>query len=580
VTIPKPQRVTAHHLAAWAYVTVPAEEGLTSQVQYQTTGASWTDASLYGSDFLVPMQQTGNTEFRARYVSPDGAGEWTTGRVWMPNGFELDSDQGTKPEPPADLRASGIGGTSVRLDWRKPDVEPDSWRVSWRRDGQQSWSTRAVRHSEARLVEDRYTFSVDGLSRYADYDIAVHAVVGGVESDPAELFVVTTARTDGEYGPANPYNGAAEAVTDTTATITWEQDDPRAVENWLIGIAGVGQLQQGLGQQYTLTGLSPSTDYIVEVFAVGFDGALSATSATVHFRTTGADSDTTRPGWIRKTPAASATTLAVEWERRGDETQWSVQLDDQPLEFVPGDDDPSFSWTGLEPGSEHTVQVRCKVGSSWLPRETARRERFVLDADEPRPRPQPPTGLHVHCIADISAKAEWDSNAGVDAWEVWLDDDREHGAETTVTPLVKLQGLQPETTYTVNVVAVRGYPGEPGYAESDPATLQFTTLATVLPPEPSPPPDIPADLPAPTGLMVRSVDASTVDAWWDDARPDTGGANFYIASVDGIHWERTESPQIRFTDLQPGRHTVHVYGVFGLELTAIARKAATMKESA
>lgn len=577
-TIPKPEGITAQHHAGWAYLTVPHKRGFSQEVEYQQPGSDWDAASQSGSDWLVPMQQHLTTLFRTRYLRPGQSGEWATGRVWMPNGFELD-DGGEKPEPPTNLRASGIGGNVIRVDWAKPATEPDSWRVTWRREGQKHWSQKVVNRGEVELIGDRRAYTIRELARYTPYEITVRAILAGVESDPAELSVVTTAREDEGFGPADPYNGIADTVTADSASVSWDQDDPRAVEKWLIGIPGHGPLIEVTDQEYTFTGLTPATGYIAHVYAVGFDASYAAGQATISFTTK--DEGTPggkRPEWIRKTRESSRTRLAVEWEHRGDETQWAVRLDGNPFEYVLPDDGPTYSWPGLVPGSEHSVEVRCQVNRTWLPRETTKKEFFVVDDKPKPPKPAPPTGLHVHCITDVSAEAEWDYSAEPDAWEIWLNDDREEGAEVTVTPLVNLKDLLPDTAYTVNVVAVIGHPDTAEYAESDPVSFTFTTLATILPPEPPPPPEIGADLPAPKGLMVRAASATTLDAWWTDERPSDRGENFYVACVDGIHWERIEGAQFRFTDLQPGAHTVHVYGVFSKKLTGIARKAATMKE--
>lgn len=576
--IPKPQNITAYHRAGWAYLIVPSKHGFSQEVQYKSPGSDWEDASRYGSEWLVPMQQQLRTEFRARYTRPGETGQWATGRVWMPDGFEVNSG-GVKPDPPRNLNTSGIGGNVVRIDWAKPATAPEFWRVGWRREGHKHWSSKIVHRGDIEIVGDRNNYTIRDLARYTTYEITVRAVAGGTDSDPAGITVLTTAREDDGFGPATPYNGTADTVTADSASVSWDQDDPRAVKKWLIGIPGHGPLEEVRDQEYTLTDLKPGTGYTAHVFAVGYDDSYATGSAEISFTTKdGGTPGGKRPEWIRKTNASTSTTLAVEWERRGDETQWAVRLDGNPLEYVPGDDTPEFSWAGLEPGSEHSVEVRCQVNGVWLPRDTAKKVFFVLD--EGRLKPEPPTGLHFHCIADVTAKAQWDQNGDVDSWEVWIDDDRAEGAISTVTPLVPMRNLEPATTYTVHVVAQVGHPGDPNYQESEPTSGSFTTLETVLPPDEEPAP-IPGDLAPPKNLMVRAVSDSELDATWTELRPDVGAdSQFYVVTVDGVRWERVNAPTVRFTDLQPGTHTVHVYGVINNRLTGIARKATTLKEAA
>lgn len=275
-----------------------------------------------------------------------------------------------------------------------------------------------------------------------------------------------------------------------------------------------------------------------------------------------------RPVWIRKAPSSAGSTLAVEWEDRGDETQWAVRVDGEPYDYVPIGDMPEFSWAGL-PAGEHVVRVRCQVGGAWLPRDTENATTLVVDGHTPPPGPpEAPTGLHVHCLSDRSAKVEWDHAAVVGGWRVWLDGHDDPPVDT-ITPLVQLSDLTPGAEYTVRVVAYRGD------AESDPAVHTFVTLPTVLPPDDTDG----ADLPAPVDLMVYPVSGSAVEAVWRDDRPNTKPDNFYLASLDGRHWVRLADATVRFVDVASGQHTVHVYGVMGSQLTGIARKAAEQKEA-
>ena len=88
------------------------------------------------------------------------------------------------------------------------------------------------------------------------------------------------------------------------------------------------------------------------------------------------------------------------------------------------------------------------------------------------------------------------------------------------------------------------------------------------------------NLDPPAGLVVRAVSGTEIEATWIDGRPDPGrDSQFYVVSIDGVHWERVATSSARFTDLAPGRHVVHVYGVFDDRLTGIARKATSLKET-
>jgi len=277
---------------------------------------------------------------------------------------------------------------------------------------------------------------------------------------------------------------------------------------------------------------------------------------------------------------AGHTSIAAWWTSF-DVTQWETRLVDADGEQLQGHNvtQTNAVFNELRPSTTYGLAVRAvDVDTGRRSDWTDTRWKTTL-AEGEVPRPDRPTGLFAHCIADTTAKVEWDQHTQVDAWEVWIGDDRDAGAIATSTPLVKLLGLQPDTEYTVHVVAVvGGEPGDADYAESEPASHTFRTRATMLPPDEDPPGDIGADLPAPQELMVRASSSTTVEAVWRDARPDTGQGNFYVATCNGRDLVRVDGSGITFTDLPPDEPvTVSVYGVMGKKLTGVATKGTTMK---
>lgn len=578
MTIPKPTGLTARHDPGWGYITVPAKRGYAQELEYQDQG-DWTPASRAGTEWLVPIPQRLRVKWQARYTRSGETSPWATGTIWQ-DGFEEDAG-GPKPERPHGLQASKIGGEFIAVDWAAPAVTPDAWKFAWRREGQRHWNDRTVNSGQVKISGGRRHYAIRDLARYTSYEVTVRAVIGGVESDPAQISVLTTGRVDELPGPADPHNATADAIGDTSVTISWDQDDPRAVRRWQVSV-GQGPMDDVTDQEHTFTGLTPDTRYTASVFAVGHDGSYARKPAEVEFTTSGDQPDPTpQPptGLLIAGTDPAAGTATVGWNVAGDADFWRIVLDDAGTTPRIARRN-QFVFRGLQPGREYGWRVRAvatddegtEFESPWT-----RGPAITLDTTPP-PRPEPPTGLHVHCIADVSAKVEWDNHPTVDAWEVWVDDDREHGAVATVTPLVRVKDLLPGTRYTAHVVAVVGEPGQPGYAESQPVSIEFETLETILPPDPTPPPDIGADLPAPSGLLVRAVNSAVIEAVWRDDRPSVG-QSFYLASVDRVHWDRVDAATVRFTDLKPGAHTVHVYGVFGAKLTGIARAAATLKEA-
>lgn len=291
MAIPKPEGLEARHEAAWAYLTVPVKRGHGQELESKNVGEDWTPAHKQGAEFMVPMQQGGKpmaSLWRARYTRTGNAGEWTLGKVWMPDGFqEGDDEEPVKPERPYGLQAALIGGEFTQITWAEPAKVPDSWIFAWRKANTKTWSTKKVLSGQVEIGGNRRHYKVRDLSYYTDYEITVKAVIGEQVSDAARISVVTTHRTDGEPGPADPTDAEASNISNTSALVTWDQSDPRAVKYWRFGIPGLGPIEDVEGQEHEVTGLKPDTEYTAQIWATGHDKSMSGGFATATFTTAG-----------------------------------------------------------------------------------------------------------------------------------------------------------------------------------------------------------------------------------------------------------------------------------------------------
>lgn len=564
-TIPKPKGVQARFTSGWAYLTVPTIPGYSLQVQVHQDG-TWSDVDKWGTEYRAAMYQDGRrTEWRARYKRSGNTGDWLTGRVWWPDNFEEDGDSGEKPPAPTGLASAAISGDWFTVGWAPP-AGVDELRVS-------------VNDAQPEVLDpDERSYRVEGAEPYTLHRITVTAVKDGVESDPAGLDVLTTRRTDGLPGPADPERLEVVEVTATAATVCWHQPDLKAVAWWQAGAPGI-DWQYPTEPQVRFTGLTPATTYSVLVIAHGHDKSISAsTNSRITVTTTGGTPDPhpAQPSGLRVVskdlPGGKAT---VAWTSADDAEFWRVRLTGDRWRVVRT---PQVVFSGLTEGEDYHWEVKAvatdEEGYEYESVEAGNRFTFADTTPPPEPL-KPPAALTVHCITTGSAKAEWRHDPAPEAWEVWLNDDRDNAFLTSKT-LVALKELSPETRYRVNVVARQGDPGTPGYRESEPSTETFTTLKDQEKPPPPPPP-IEGDLPAPKNLYVRADSTSSVTATWDDARPSTSDQNFYYATVDRRHWQRINGSEAQF-DVEAGReYTVSVFGVFGNRLTSIAQKATTVR---
>ncbi len=100
MSIPRPQGLHARFTPGWAFLSVPPRPDCTTEVQEHVDGR-WTPAAVRGAEHLVPVYaaSTIRTEWRARYVTSDAAGPWTTGHVRSPDTFEVDQEAAPHPTP-------------------------------------------------------------------------------------------------------------------------------------------------------------------------------------------------------------------------------------------------------------------------------------------------------------------------------------------------------------------------------------------------------------------------------------------------------------------------------------------------
>ncbi|WP_051110236.1 NHL repeat-containing protein [Saccharomonospora halophila] len=99
--IPRPEGLHARFTPGWAFLSVPPRPGCTIEVQEHVDGG-WAPTAVRGAEHLVQMYAASaiRTEWRARYVTPDAAGPWTTGHVRSPDTFDVDRADPPPPTPP------------------------------------------------------------------------------------------------------------------------------------------------------------------------------------------------------------------------------------------------------------------------------------------------------------------------------------------------------------------------------------------------------------------------------------------------------------------------------------------------
>ncbi|WP_051473159.1 hypothetical protein [Saccharomonospora piscinae] len=140
MSIPRPEGLRVRFTSGWAFLSVPPRPGCTTEVQEYVDG-DWSPAAVQGAEHLVHVYAASaiKTEWRARYVAPDAAGPWATGRVWSPDTFEIDGDASPRPAPhhPAAPATVWTISTATRTSGRPWGITLDEHGSFYIADGDQ-----------------------------------------------------------------------------------------------------------------------------------------------------------------------------------------------------------------------------------------------------------------------------------------------------------------------------------------------------------------------------------------------------------------------------------------------------------
>ena len=196
-----------------------------------------------------------------------------------------------------------------------------------------------------------------------------------------------------------------------------------------------------------------------------------------------------KPTDLAAVPTAKSAELS--WTENGEATTWQICLNGDETNLIAADSNP-FTLNGLTPETTYTVKVRASVGtefSRWSDEVS-----FTTLAQFPVP-----TSLAA-VPATTSAELSWTENGEATAWQICLNGDETNLIAADSNPFT-LDGLTPETTYTVKVRATDGT--EFGRWSDE---VSFTTLV---------------QFPAPTDLAASHVTATSANISW------TGNADSY-----------------------------------------------------
>ena len=230
--------------------------------------------------------------------------------------------------------------------------------LSWTENGSATEWQIMVNHEEGDII-DVYgnPYILENLNAYTEYTVQVRANCGsGFVSDWSdEVHFITQVGCQ----PSNDLS--VESVSYNSATLTWSgEGESFNVEYSLLG-SGTWETFNDVLPPYTITGLTPGSDYEVHVIGnCGTDG-LSDWSNTVEFTTLTCP----MPSGLTVTNVTKHT-ADLSWTENGSSTEWEISLaSGSDVEIIPVTGAPSYSLTGLAANTEYTVMVQSNCEGSW-----------------------------------------------------------------------------------------------------------------------------------------------------------------------------------------------------------------------
>ena len=348
-----------------------------------------------------------------------------------------------------------------------------------------------------------------------------------------------TGRQEGGGGIQLPYvENTVITSTDTTVSVFWEGSAEIAVSFWEVrifptaaAVSSIGAWEEASSTRvspHIFTGLTPNTNYTVQIRGTNDAGTGSVWSATVN---TGL---TIRPGAPTLSTSTNNTDIGMTWVPSAEgspPTSWEVKLDDGAwVTPAGGAAARSHTFGSLSANSNHTVYLRGENEGGKTPEVSAAVTTTGASAVPNTPSATVTAGDNTIRITITPASgprvSKWQVNIGRTTHPAiagsWIDIPGGWSATThNVTSINDANPVQPGQTYTVQVRGVNDF-GAGGATASQTVS---TTITTGLPRGPI--------------FVARAVDPTTVRALWI---PDPEGGS--VRS-----WRLTISKKTFFSEL-------------------------------